>query len=142
MGKIEQNQPASREAVAKRIEQLIADTGGWRGELIAEIRRIVHEVDPEVVEDWKWKGTPVWSHEGMYVHANPFKNKVKITFLHGAQLEDRENLFNAGLDGNKWRAIDLFEDDHLDSASFKRLLGEAIEYNSRNNVAKSKGSNL
>lgn len=128
--------------VAARIEQLINDTGGWRGALLEDIRALVHEVEPGVIEDWKWKGTPVWSHHGMVLHANPFKAKVKITFLHGAQLKDPEKLFNAGLDGNKWRAIDLFETDKLDRDAFKRLLHEAIEYNEAHDVPKSKGSNI
>ena len=126
----------------ERIDLLIANTDGWRGQLMATIRALIHEVDPDVIEDWKWKGTPVWSHDGMYVHANPFKEKVKITFLHGAQLKDPDKLFNNGLDGNKWRAIDLFERDTLKPQAFKRLLREAIDYNATHQVPKSKGSNL
>ncbi|MEZ4248155.1 MAG: DUF1801 domain-containing protein [Polyangiales bacterium] len=105
-----------------------------------EIRATIHRVDPEVVEEWKWKGTPVWSHDGMYVLADPFKDKVKITFFHGAQLADPKKLFNNGLDGNKWRAIDLRESDRLDPKAFEALLREAIAYNTSNSVAKSKGS--
>ena len=92
---------------SQRIDQLIADLGDWRGKWLAEIGRIIHEVDPDVVEDWKWRGTPVWSHEGMY--ANAFKDKVKLTFFHGAQLSDPNNVFNAGFGGNKFRAIDIRE---------------------------------
>src|SRR4029453_3930097 len=98
--------PADMSA-SERIEKRIADLGDWRGERLAEIRALIHEVDPEVVEEWKWMGSPVWSHEGMYALANPHKGKVKLTFHHGAQLPDPKKLFNAGLDGNKWRGIDF-----------------------------------
>lgn len=125
---------------SKRIDKMIASLRDWRGERLAEIRRLIHEVDPEVLEEWKWKGTPVWSHEGMYVLANPFKGKVKITFFHGAQLRDPKKLFNDGLDGNKWRHIDLHEGDKLNKTAFKALLREAIAYNTSHSVPKSRGS--
>jgi len=127
-------------SASKRIDQMIADLGDWRGERLAEIRELVHEVDPEVVEEWKWMGTPVWSHEGMYALANAHKGKVKLTFFHGAQLADPEKLFNAGLDGNKWRAIDLREGDEIDETALAALLREAVAYNTRHSVPKSKGS--
>ena len=114
--------------------------GDWRGEWLALVRRLIHEADPAVVEDWKWKGTPVWSHEGMYVNANAFKDKVKLTFFHGAQLSDPANLFNNGLDGNKWRAIDIREGDSIDEDALKALLREAVAYNTEHSVPKSKGS--
>ena len=107
---------------------------------MAEIRKIIHEVDPDVFEDWKWMGTPVWSREGMFVHVNAHKNKVKLTFQHGAQLPDPEKLFNAGLGGKKWRAIDFREVDTIDVIALKTLLREAIEYNTEHSVPKSKGS--
>ena len=100
-------EPSDHFSASRKIEEMIASLGDWRGEWLAEIRRLIHEVDPEVVEDWKWRGTPVWSNEGMYANANAFKEKVKLTFFHGAQLSDPNNLFNAGLGGNKWRAIDI-----------------------------------
>jgi len=125
---------------ARRIDQLIVDVGGWRGERLAEIRQIIHEVDPGVIEEWKWKGTPVWSHEGMYVNANAFKDKVKITFHHGAQLSDPGHLFNAGLEGNKWRAIDIHEGERIDRKRLKVLLRAAVTYNTTHKVPKSKGS--
>ncbi len=127
-------------AASKRIEQKIAELDDWRGERLAEIRALIHEVDPEVVEEWKWMGTPVWSHEGMYVLANAHKDKVKITFFHGAQLADPQKLFNAGLNGNKWRAIDLREEDEIDKPGLAALLREAIAYNASHSVPKSKGS--
>ena len=125
---------------SQRIDELIADLGDWRGEWMAEIRRIIHEVDPDVVEDWKWRGTPVWSHEGMYANANAFKDKVKLTFFHGAQLSDPDNVFNAGFGGNKFRALDIRKGDEIDETALKALLREAVSYNVRHSVPRSKGS--
>ncbi len=125
---------------SKRIEKKIADLGDWRGERLAEIRKVIHEVDPEVVEEWKWMGTPVWSHEGMYALANAHKDKVKITFFHGAKLPDPKKLFNAGRAGNKWRAMDFREGDKIDKPALKALLREAVAYNTKHSVPKSKGS--
>jgi len=125
---------------SKRIDELIAGLDDWRGDRMAEIRRIIHEVDPDVLEEWKWMGTPVWSHDGMYLLANAHKQKVKLQFFHGAQLSDPKKLFNAGLGGNKWRAIDYFEGDKIDKAALKALLREAISYNVTHKVPKSRGS--
>ena len=127
-------------SASRRIDQRIADLGDWRGERLAEIRKLIHEVDPEVVEEWKWMGTPVWSHEGMYALANAHKDKVKLTFFHGAELPDPKKLFNAGLTGNKWRAIDLREGDRIHKTALKALLREAVAYNTKHSVPKSKGS--
>jgi hypothetical protein len=124
----------------RKIDQLIAKVKDWRGERLAELRAIIHEVDPKVTEDWKWMGTPVWSNNGMYVLANPHKDKVKLQFFHGAQLPDPKKLFNAGLDGGKWRAIDFFEGDKIDKPALKALLRAAVAYNAKHTVAKSQGS--
>ncbi len=133
-------QQAASTGASKRIDNRIADLGDWRGERLAEIRKLIREVDPEVVEEWKWMGTPVWSHEGMYALANAHKDKVKLTFFHGAGLPDPKKLFNAGLSGNKWWAIDLREDDTIDETALKALLREAVAYNLKHSVPKSKGS--
>jgi len=127
-------------SASRRIDKRIADLGDWRGERLAEIRALIHEVDPDVIEEWKWMGSPVWSHEGMYALANPHKDKVKLTFHHGAQLPDPKKLFNAGLDGNKWRAIDFREGDKIDKTALATLLREAVAYNTTHSVPKSKGS--
>ncbi len=127
---------------SERIDKAIAKLGDWRGERLAEIRRLIHEADPAVVEDWKWMGTPVWSHEGMYVLANAHKDKVKLTFFHGAKLRDPRKLFNAMLDGNKWRAIDFGKGDRINKPALKALLRAAIAYNEKHAVPKSKGSRL
>ena len=132
--------PASGLSASERIDRRIASLGDWRGERLAEIRALIHAVDPEVVEDWKWMGTPVWSHDGMYALANPHKDKVKLTFFHGAKLADPDGLFNAGLGGGKWRAIDLYEGDRIDQRALKALLRAAIAYNAAHAVPKSKGS--
>jgi hypothetical protein len=127
-------------SASMRIDRMIENIGDWRGERLAEIRKLIHDVDPEVVEEWKWMGTPVWSHQGMYALANAHKDKVKLTFFHGAKLADSGKLFNAGLDGGKWRAIDLREGDRIDRPAFKALLREAVAYNTTHAVPKSKGS--
>ena len=129
-------------SASERIDRKIASLGDWRGERLAEIRALIHEVDPAVVEEWKWMGTPVWSHQGMYALANPHKDKVKLTFFHGAKLADPGKLFNAGLDGGKWRAIDIREGDRIDKAALKALLREAIAYNTTHAVPKSRGSRV
>ena len=132
--------PSAQMSASDRIDKTIADLGDWRGERLAEIRTLIHEVDPEVVEEWKWMGSPVWSHEGMYALANAHKDKVKLTFHHGAQLPDPKRLFNAGLDGNTWRAIDFREGDKVDKTALEALLREAIAYNIKHSVPRSKGS--
>jgi hypothetical protein len=131
---------SDRVSASMRIDKRIADLGDWRGERLAEIRKLIHEVDPEVVEEWKWMGSPVWSHAGMYALANPHKDKVKLTFFHGAELPDPKKLFNAGLEGNTWRAIDFREGDKIDETALKALLREAMAYNAKHSVPKSKGS--
>ena len=127
-------------SASRRIDQRIAELGDWRGERMAEIRTLIHEVDPAVIEEWKWMGSPVWSNEGMYAVANAHKGKVKLTFFHGADLPDPKKLFNAGLEGNKWRAIDFREGDKIDKTALKALLREALAYNTKHSVPKSKGS--
>jgi hypothetical protein len=122
-----------------RIDAYISALGDWRGERLSEIRELIHEVDPGVVEDWKWMGTPVWSHDGMYALANAHKGKVKLTFFHGAELRDPGQLFNAGRTGGKWRAIDWREADAIDKPALAALLREAVSYNTRHAVPKSRG---
>ncbi len=129
-----------RQEAAKRIDNYIAEFDDWRGERMAELRKIIHEVNPDVIEDWKWMGTPVWSHHGMYAHGNIFKAKVKLTFHHGAQLPDPEKLFNASLAAKMSRAIDLFERDKIDASALKTLLRAATDYNATHKVPQSKGS--
>jgi hypothetical protein len=114
---------------SEQIDKRIASLGDWRGEVLATIRRIMLEADPAVTEDWKWMGTPVWYCDGMVSLANPHKGKVKWTFSHGAHLADADHLFNAGLDGSEWRAIDILEKDRLNETKLRRLVKTAIAYN-------------
>ncbi len=129
-----------RQEAAKRIDNYIAEFDDWRGQSLAELRKIIHEVNPDVVEDWKWMGTPVWSHHGMVAHGNIFKAKVKLTFHHGAQLPDPEQLFNASLTAKMSRAVDIFERDKINVRALKNLLHEAMAYNLTHSVPQSKGS--
>ena len=114
---------------SEKIDQRIASIADWRGNVLATVRRIMVEADPAVTEDWKWMGTPVWYCDGMVSLANPHKGKVKWTFSRGAHFADADHLFNAGLDGNEWRAIDIFEKDRLNEAALRRLVKTAIAYN-------------
>jgi hypothetical protein len=132
--------PSDSAAASKRIDELIADLNDWRGERLAGIRTVIREADPAVVEEWKWMGTPVWSHAGMYALANAHKDKVKLTFFHGAKLRDPKKLFNAGLAGGKWRAIDFREADPIDHTALEALVREAVLYNTTHSVPKSRGS--
>jgi hypothetical protein len=116
-------------SASKLIDELIKSLTDWRGATFAEIRRIIHEADPEVIEEWKWMGTPVWSHNGIICIANPFKDKIKITFYSGAHLADPDKIFNNGLDGKQWRSIDIFKDDKINEVSLKNLIRLAVAYN-------------
>src|ERR1700741_2074494 len=117
------------ESASASIDQLIAKLTDWRGKTLAGIRNVILAADPEIIEEWKWMGSPVWSRDGMIAVGNAHKDKVKLTFSHGAALPDPDKLFNAGLDGKVWRAIDLFEGDKIDERALKNLVRAAIDYN-------------
>jgi hypothetical protein len=112
-----------------RIDLLIDSLHDWRGKTLAAVRKTILDADPEIIEEWKWMGSPVWSRDGMIAVGNAHKDKVKLTFSNGASLPDPDKLFNAGLQGNRWRALDLFEGDKLDTRALKNLVRAAIEYN-------------
>jgi len=114
---------------SERINGLIASLTDWRGTTFAIIRRIIHEADPEIIEEWKWMGTPIWSDDGIVFIANVFKDKVKLTFPWGANFADPDKLFNNGLTGKQWRSIDIFKDDKINETSLKILIHDAIEFN-------------
>ena len=114
---------------SQRIDELIADLIDWRGETLASIRKSILEADREIIEEWKWMGSPVWSHDGMIAVGNAHKGKVKLTFSNGASLSDPDKLFNAGLEGNKWRAIDFFEGDTINGRALKNLVRAAVHFN-------------
>src|SRR3954467_11206544 len=126
------SRPAS-ELISKRIGEL----GDWRGKTLARMRKLIKEADPDVVEEWKWMGTPVWSHDGILCTGESYKKVVKLTFAKGASLKDPARLFNSSLDGNMRRAIDIHEGEEVDGPAFKALIREAVALN---RSAKSKPS--
>ena len=121
--------PVPVESASALIDEKIKELGDWRGKTLAKVREIIHEAHPEIVEEWKWMGSPVWSHDGMIAVGNAHKDKVKLTFSHGASLPDPDKLFNAGLEGNAWRAIDFFEGDKINERALKKLICAAVDYN-------------
>jgi len=114
---------------SEKIDQLIASITDWRGKTFASIRKAILEADKEIVEEWKWMGSPVWSRDGIIAVANAHTGKVKLTFDYGARLPDPDKLFNAGLEGNQRRAIDFFEGDKINQRALKALVRAAIEFN-------------
>ena len=114
---------------SERIDRLIAGLTDWRGKTFAGIRKSILEADREIIEEWKWMGSPVWSRDGIIAVANAHKGKVKLTFMYGAKLADPDKLFNAGLDGNARRAIDFLEGDKINERALKNLIRAAIEFN-------------
>src|SRR2546423_20721 len=114
---------------SERIDRLIAGLTDWRGKTFAGIRKTILEADREIIEEWKWMGSPVWSRDGIIAVANAHKGKVKLTFSHGASLPDPDKLFNAGLEGNARRATDFFEGDKIDQRALKNLVRAAVGYN-------------
>ena len=132
-------QPKSPSAAAQ-VEKLIRDTTDWRGDVLAKIRKLALSADAGVVEEWKWMGTPTYSKDGILFVMNPHKGKVKVTFDRGAALKDPAKLFNAGLEGNQRRAIDIFEGDQIDERALKALVKEAIAHNASRTKKRSTGS--
>jgi hypothetical protein len=122
-------EPVPVESASAVIDELIAKLTDWRGKTLASVRKSILAADPEIIEEWKWMGSPVWSRDGMIAVGNAHKDKVKLTFSHGASLPDPDKLFNAGLKGNAWRAIDLFEGDKVNERALKNLVRAAIDYN-------------
>jgi hypothetical protein len=125
---------------SERIDQLIAEITDWRGKTFAGIRKTILEADPEIIEEWKWMGSPVWSRDGIIAVANAHKGKVKLTFDHGASLPDPDKLFNAGLEGNQRRAIDFFEGDEINELALKNLIRAAVAYNQSKSKKKTPAS--
>jgi len=114
---------------SERIDQLIAKLTDWRGKTLANVRKSILAANREIIEEWKWMGSPVWSLDGTIAVGNAHKDKVKLTFAHGAQLEDPDKLFNAGLGGNAWRAIDFLEGDKVNERALKNLVRAAVDFN-------------
>ncbi len=125
-----------RGAASELIADKIASLGDWRGKTLARMRKLIKEADPDVLEEWKWMGTPVWSHDGIVCTGESYKSVVKLTFAKGASLKDPARLFNSSLDGNVRRAIDIREGEEVDATAFKALIREAIALNSAGKKAK------
>jgi len=118
------------QTASEHISERIAELGDWRGKSLSRMRKLIHEADPDVIEGWKWRGTPVWSHDGILCTGESYKSVVKLTFAKGASLKDPAHLFNASLDGNVRRAIDIHEGEEIEASAFKALIREAITLNS------------
>ena len=126
--------PIAGESASALIDERIRELGDWRGKTLAKVRNIISEADPEIVEEWKWMGTPVWSHDGIVCTGETYKKVVKMTFAKGAALKDPSSLFNSSLDGNVRRAIDIHEGEKLNEPALKNLIRAAVAFN-----VKSKG---
>ena len=120
---------SSTPSASQMIDERIRELGDWRGSVLRRLRKLIHEADPEVVEEWKWMGTPVWSHDGIICTGESYKQVVKLTFFRGASLQDPARLFNASLEGGTRRALDIREDDAIDEAAFKELIRAAVAFN-------------
>jgi hypothetical protein len=118
------------ESASAKIDEKIAELGDWRGETLARVRKLIHDADPEIVEEWKWMGTPIWSHDGIVCTGESYKRVVKLTFARGASLKDPKKLFNSSLEGNVRRAIDIREGEKINDAAFKQLIRAAVAENS------------
>jgi hypothetical protein len=118
------------QSASELISNRIAELGDWRGETLNRMRKLIKEADPGVVEEWKWRGTPVWSHDGIVCTGETYKNVVKLTFAKGASLKDPARLFNSSLDGNVRRAIDIHQGEEVDEPTFKTLIRQAVAFNS------------
>jgi hypothetical protein len=129
MKKSNSNRTRAGESPSELIDQRIAELDDWRGETLARVRELVKQADPDVVEEWKWRGVPTWYHDGIICTGETYKSVVKMTFAKGASLEDPAGLFNSSLDGNVRRAIDIHEDDEIDEKALRALIREAVELN-------------
>jgi hypothetical protein len=129
MKKATEDSASPAESPSKLIDGRIKELGDWRGERLAQLRALVKEADPDVVEEWKWRGVPTWSHNGIMCTGETYKSVVKVTFFKGARMKDPKKLFNSSLEGNARRAIDFHEADKIDEDAFKALIAEAVALN-------------
>ncbi len=127
---MKKSEPSHGQSASELISERIATLTDWRGATLGRMRKLIHDADPHVLEEWKWMGTPVWSHDGIICTGESYKDKVKLTFAKGASLQDPTKLFNSSLDGNMRRAIDIAEGVDVDASAFKALVLEAIAHNS------------
>jgi hypothetical protein len=135
---VKKSDATQAQSASERISERIAELGDWRGRTLDRMRKLIKEANPEVVEEWKWMGTPVWSHDGIICTGESYKKAVKLTFIKGASLEDPDHLFNSSLDGNARRAIDIHEGDEVDASAFKALVRQAVALNGTNRPKSSK----
>ena len=126
------------ESASELISKRIADLKDWRGKALARMRKLIKEADPDAIEEWKWMGTPIWSHDGIICTGESYKNYIKLTFAKGASLKDPTGLFNSSLEGNVRRAIDIHEDEEVDASAFKTLIRQAVAFNSTSKSKRSK----
>jgi hypothetical protein len=126
---MKKNGTTKSESPSQLIDGRIQELGDWRGETLSKVRALIKQADPAVVEEWKWRGVPVWAHDGIICTGETYKSVVKLTFMKGAQLKDPTKLFNTGLEGNVRRAIDIHEGDKIDETAFKALIREAVALN-------------
>jgi hypothetical protein len=128
-GTMKKSEPGKGPSPSRLIDARIKELGDWRGDLLARLRTIIKQVDPEVVEEWKWRGVPVWYHDGMICTGETYKDHVKMTFAKGAALDDPSGLFNSSLEGNVRRAVDFYHGDRVDERALKALIKAAIKLN-------------
>ena len=126
---MKKSRSTERQSASELIAKRIAELGDWRGETLSRMRKLIKEADPDVVEEWKWMGTPVWSHDGIICTGESYKSIVKLTFSKGASLKDPAKLFNSSLDGKARRAIDIHEGEEVDAGAFKALIRAAVALN-------------
>jgi hypothetical protein len=135
---VKKSEATQPQAASELISKRIAELGDWRGKTLSRMRTLIKQADPDIVEEWKWSGTPVWSHGGIICTGESYKSVVKLTFMKGASLKDATGLFNASLEGNARRAIDIHEGERVDATAFKALVREAIALNSSHKSKRSK----
>jgi len=136
---MEEKDTIETKSASQLIDERIEELGDWRGEMLSKVRNLIKQVDPDAVEEWKWRGTPVWYHDGMICTGETYKSIVKVTFAKGAVLTDSKHIFNSSMDGNTRRAVDINENDVLDEEAFMSLVREAIDLNMSSKKTSRKG---
>lgn len=136
---MDENSANETKSPSQLIDQRIEELGNWRGQILSKLRNLIRQADPEIVEEWKWRGTPVWSHDGMVCTGETYKNVVKMTFAKGASLNDPSRIFNSSLEGNTRRAIDIHEGEEVDEEALKELIRAAVDLNKSSRKTSRKG---
>ena len=136
---MEEKDTIETKSASQLIDERIEELGDWRGEMLSKVRNLIKQVDPDAVEEWKWRGTPVWYHDGMICTGETYKSIVKVTFAKGAVLTDSKHIFNSSMDGNTRRAVDINENDVLDEEAFMSLVRDAIDLNMSSKKTSRKG---